>query len=539
MPKCVQCGTDNRDGAKFCIQCGVQIRLDEPFPAETAQTSGAQTSTGISTAVADVGDESAGLNEQIHGVPAAGETRETRGKDTRPIGQRESTATGDRLGVVNGEQTGQLPAPSTEPPFAQVTLEPSAVQSAVRSTQASAPGALPAEERLTAAQDLPEAAEDPDEAQTQGTALPKRELPTTSASRYMLIEIAEQTDTMVMYAAVDWERCWQCGTPYANENDEFCNECGVELDRGLPCRVQVGDIPSDVPEEYLVNEKGQAFWIQPQTTEQSGLAQPILASQGSRLRVGYATDPGQVREVDEDSLLVVTGLEMVEGVPHPSVGLFAVADGMGGHDDGQVASRRVVEVLAEELLPSLVAPSLGGKAIDEGTFEERVCEAIREANRRLTHEARASTSDMGSTLTLALVCDGKATIANVGDSRTYLWHGGILEQLTQDHSLVARLVEKGKISAQEAYTHPRRGDIYRTMGDKPNIEVDTSQRDLVTGDQLVLCCDGVWEMIRDEGIEHVLLEYPIDPQAACDEMVRQANLAGGEDNISVIIVAVQ
>jgi protein phosphatase len=244
-----------------------------------------------------------------------------------------------------------------------------------------------------------------------------------------------------------------------------------------------------------------------------------------------------VREVDEDSLLVVTGLGMMDGVAKPSLGVFAVADGMGGHASGQLASRRVIQVLAEWLVSRLLAPALGGETILPETFEEQAREAVKEANRRLTSEARAAESDMGSTLTLAFVRDGAAIIANVGDSRAYLWRNGILEQVTQDHSMVARLIAEGMLDKDEIYTHPRRSEIYRAIGDQPEIEVDIFLRELQPGDRLVLCCDGVWEMIRDEGITDVLLAFD-DPQAACEEMVRQANAAGGEDNISVIVVNV-
>jgi protein phosphatase len=142
---------------------------------------------------------------------------------------------------------------------------------------------------------------------------------------------------------------------------------------------------------------------------------------------------------------------------------------------------------------------------------------------------------MGTTLTAALVRDEMALIANVGDSRTYLWRDGELVQITSDHSLVAQLVEAGALAPDEIYTHPEKSAIYRSLGHAPEVEVDLFEQPLESGDRLVLCCDGVWEMLRSDGIEEVLLMEP-DPQCACEEMVRRANLAGGEDNISVVVV---
>jgi serine/threonine protein phosphatase PrpC len=358
-------------------------------------------------------------------------------------------------------------------------------------------------------------------------------LPAAIAGRYELTEVIEQTGAMIVYRAHDRMRCGQCSTLRADMSDPYCIECGAEIGSGAPCRVQAGDIPPDAPQEHLLTENDATYWILPEPVATPTQA---LASKGLHLRVGYASDSGMVRDLDEDSLLVVTGLAMVEGITQPSLGLFAVADGMGGHENGQVASRRVIQVLSELLMPRLFAPTLSGETILPETSKGQVRDAIQEANRRLTLEAREADSDMGSTLTLAWVRDGTTLIANVGDSRTYLWHGGALDQVTQDHSMVALQIAEEKIDKNAIYTHPRRNEIYRVMGDKPDIEVDVFQRDLQPGDRLVLCCDGVWEMIHDEGIEEVLLAYPDNPQAACDEMVKQANTAGGEDNISVIVV---
>jgi serine/threonine protein phosphatase PrpC len=146
-------------------------------------------------------------------------------------------------------------------------------------------------------------------------------------------------------------------------------------------------------------------------------------------------------------------------------------------------------------------------------------------------------SDMGTTVTAALVRDDRLFLAHVGDCRAYRWNASGLQQLTTDHSVVARMIENGQAEPDEIYTHPHRSVVYRSIGDKPLVDVDTSVGSLEPGDRLIVCCDGLWEMIRNEGIEDVMM-LEADPQAACDRLVKRANLAGGEDNISVIVVHV-
>jgi protein phosphatase len=143
--------------------------------------------------------------------------------------------------------------------------------------------------------------------------------------------------------------------------------------------------------------------------------------------------------------------------------------------------------------------------------------------------------DMGSTLTTALLRGARAYIANVGDSRTYRMSKGKLTPVTRDHSVVARLVEHGLIEPDEVYSHDQRSIIYRSLGSRPDLEVDVFDLEVEPGERLLLCSDGLWEMVRDGMIEEVLLDRR-DPQQACDRLVALANLAGGEDNISVIII---
>jgi serine/threonine protein phosphatase PrpC len=208
---------------------------------------------------------------------------------------------------------------------------------------------------------------------------------------------------------------------------------------------------------------------------------------------------------------------------------------MGGHEGGEVASRLAIQSLSKVLLRDVFAPELAGDTLSEETILEQMANAVLAANERVYLERQKRESDMGTTLTVALVVDWVLYLAHVGDCRAYLWGQDGLAQLTTDHSIVAGMVAAGTIQPKDIYTHPQRSVIYRSIGDRPGVDVDLDTLPLSPDQRLVLCCDGLWEMIRNEGIKDVLLQES-DPQKACDIMVEQANLAGGSDNISVIVV---
>ncbi|MEX0675075.1 MAG: Stp1/IreP family PP2C-type Ser/Thr phosphatase [Gaiellaceae bacterium] len=221
------------------------------------------------------------------------------------------------------------------------------------------------------------------------------------------------------------------------------------------------------------------------------------------------SDPGRRRRRNEDAYVV-------------SPPLFAVADGMGGAQAGELASRIAVEAMGEEARTS---------------GEERVTTLIREANRRIFARSSedASASGMGTTMTAALVGDdGVVTIGHVGDSRAYLLREGRLEQLTEDHSLVAELVRTGKLSAEEAEDHPQRSVITRALGTDPEVDVDTFTVDAQAGDLFLLCSDGLTTMVDDEEILRTVEGSRGDLEQAAQVLVRKANRGGGEDNITVV-----
>lgn len=222
------------------------------------------------------------------------------------------------------------------------------------------------------------------------------------------------------------------------------------------------------------------------------------------------TDVGRIRSHNEDTVLA-------------DPPLFAVADGLGGHEAGEVASQIAVETLRDH------AP----RRPDPAALQR----AVRAANREVIRAAREGIgrAGMGTTLTAALVHGTRVTIAHVGDSRAYLLHGGVLSRITEDHSVVADLVRAGRITEAESRFHPNRSVITRALGTDPDMDVDVYQVDASAGDRLLLCTDGLTGVLLDEQIREILTANP-EPDAAVRALIDAANGAGGIDNISVVVV---
>jgi protein phosphatase len=207
---------------------------------------------------------------------------------------------------------------------------------------------------------------------------------------------------------------------------------------------------------------------------------------------------------------------------------------MGGHAGGEVASGQIVDTFAGrafgELLPSLlIRPDT-----DLSTWLKSTVEI---ANREVFDLRKKAGTDMGSTLVAAALVGNKASITHIGDSRAYLVNSAEIKRLTTDHSLVERMIANHQITREEARHHPQRNVIYRTIGDKSTIDVEVSLHTLAVGDYLLLCSDGLSGMVPDEAMHKIVMSSG-STQAACEELIRAANAAGGEDNVSVILVKV-
>lgn len=249
---------------------------------------------------------------------------------------------------------------------------------------------------------------------------------------------------------------------------------------------------------------------------------------------GRRTDVGRERTLNEDSMLVLESNRLIQSTSQP-IGIYLVADGMGGHAAGEVASMTIVNTISRKASVELLNTQLGEHT--ELDYGQWLLHAIQDANNEVLQIRRATGTDLGSTMVAALLVSNTAYIAHVGDSRAYLIEPGKFTQITVDHSLVERLVASGQISAQEARTHPQRNVIYRTIGDKPEVEVDISTVKLSPGDRILLCSDGLTGMVPDEQILEIIESSP-SPQSACDALIETANNAGGEDNITIILVEV-
>jgi serine/threonine protein phosphatase PrpC len=377
-----------------------------------------------------------------------------------------------------------------------------------------------------------------------------------------------------------YERCWSCGTRYdaSAGTDRFCRECGADMlareyvmrerqlsptaDTTDPADAASAAAPVAETKETSAAEAAQA----PSETAATDDAEERSFTQGARayhvapkasaapafprgvhLVYGAATDVGASRpgEDNEDSLGVLS-LGLAHESRTRSLLLAVVADGLGGHARGQDASRLVVRTLVEYVAQNIALP-LSGDRVGDGAdgadaageqARAALVDGARKANVALCQLNADQGVDMGSTLVAALIVGETAYIANAGDSRAYALDGGELRRITSDHSLVEQLIAGGLIRPDERYTHPQRNQIYRSLGGEPDESADVFEQRLAPGMRLLLCSDGLWEMVRDDELARILRETP-HPQDACDALIRAANAHGGEDNIAALVVEVR
>jgi serine/threonine protein phosphatase PrpC len=252
----------------------------------------------------------------------------------------------------------------------------------------------------------------------------------------------------------------------------------------------------------------------------------------AQLLVGVAQSIGIQRDHNEDSLYTLTTNLLVDE-KSINFGLYIIADGMGGHDNGELASRLAVDRLVSHVINALYLLLISSS----NSTHEVSLQEVMQAGVLKAHEAiKKATDGGGTTLTAALFLGDQCTISHVGDSRAYYSDPlGNIKLITRDHTLVKRLQEIGQISSYEALTHPQRNVLYRALGQGEPFEPDISSFQVCPGCQLLICSDGLWGVIPEEDLAQILCSS-MDPQLACQTLVNYANQAGGPDNISVIIV---
>lgn len=268
------------------------------------------------------------------------------------------------------------------------------------------------------------------------------------------------------------------------------------------------------------------------------------------LKAAAGTDPGRARQINQDNVLAYVRPHKM-GKP---LGLLVVADGMGGHQAGEIASQLAVETIRntlswmleqddDETTTPMPLPAIDEKAEEQSDaaytahLEKRLELAIEEANKVIytyAQENPVEAGNLGCTVTCAIVYGNVAIIANVGDSRTYLYRQGLLSQVTDDHSYVGQLVREGLLEPEDIFEHEQRNVITRALGNRPAVHADLNSWPLEVGDRLMLCSDGVWEMIRDpEEMAQMLKSEELE--TAVEKLIHSANAHGGADNIGVVV----
>lgn len=457
---CSHCGHENRDGARFCRNCGQLLSV--PKADELAST---QSSTGLT----NVKPDQQGHHSTVE-QPALSDARRD---DLSSIESDPELAKNDLASVSDA------PGDQLLPPEAGMLIQ----------------------------------------------------------DRFEVLQVLEVDEQGFLLEALDLGRCWNCDFVQSGHETQFCENCGAEL-INKPAVILHAQSLATAPVHQLEGgfvQAGYYYQIEHFLVHND---QDNPPGHALRLVSGYQSHPGQVRENNEDSLIVLQLAGLQEDETLPVLGCYAVADGVGGAALGELASRAALKRLATYIMQQIFTPLLLEDPTVQTDLSDVLKASIRNADQAILDlQQEMDESSMGCTLTTLLVHNQQALVGNVGDSRTYLLRDGVLKPITRDHSLVARLVEQGLIQPEEAYTHHHRSVIYRSLGSLGEADVDVFDLGLERGDRLLLCSDGLWEKVHAPLLEEILLERH-DPQFTCDHLVDLANLAGGDDNISVIVVDV-
>jgi PPM family protein phosphatase len=302
--------------------------------------------------------------------------------------------------------------------------------------------------------------------------------------------------------------------------------------RGVDDMNDAGEKNSEAAQSAVENPAGTA----PLGGGLEGATRPLPSEEApslvsEHLIFAQASDVGIARQINQDSALsFFATLSSVEN--RPDFGIFIIADGMGGHHDGERASAVAARTVMIELMRHVYTLMLLD-APDRPPVTEALNDAIIRANTEVINQV----PEGGTTLTAAVIVGDLAYIGHVGDSRAYLIHKGIPEQLTRDHSYVQRLYELGQLDQSEVENHLQKNVLYKALGQPDLTEVEVMTRRLPANSTLLICCDGLWGQVRDHEITRIVNENG-DLRTACAELIAAANKAGGIDNVSTIIVRI-
>lgn len=261
------------------------------------------------------------------------------------------------------------------------------------------------------------------------------------------------------------------------------------------------------------------------------VSKPQVKMNPPQVAVGTAQSVGMQRDHNEDTLYAMQAI-LADGNNDLPFGVFIIADGMGGHLNGEVASGAAARTLSDYLVTRFYLPFITGQSSMGESIHELMENGVREAQRAVVRSAPGG----GTTLTAALMIGEQVTISHVGDSRAYfIYPDGRIETITQDHSLVRRLQDLGQIDEKEASIHPQRNVLYRALGQSEPFRPDVHTHTFPHNGYLLLCSDGLWGSVPDEELYRIVSSAP-NPAMACHALVEAANHAGGPDNISAVLV---
>ncbi len=475
-----------------------------------------------------------------------------------PPSEAQEATSGSNPGVSSYAEQAAAPPVSVTPPAQEDAI---AQQQDVAQAQPVSGEQSPVETQPVAQQEVsdtsvPSTTEENDISVPVGSNTPASALAvgTVVGGRYEVAQVLSADEHEHVYQVTDhqgYQHCWNCGSEQNAEGDEFCIDCGAELLNASYTLHEYAATANNSNDAHVLQgtiantfvEQGKTYVVEQQHAVQ------MAFPNGVHLLAASDSDAGNVRrsEPNEDSTLVLQLQRVHESMTTP-VGVFIIADGMGGHDNGQGASRMTINVISDKIVRELLVPPLEAEKsrgltasvtpMEEDTLIGAFKGAVEEANNVLVQTNQHDKTDMGSTITGFMIVGDTAFIINVGDSRTYMLREGTLYQLTNDHSLVAQLLAGGLIEPDDVYTHPQRSQIFRSLGDKMNVQVDDFKQQLLPGDILLSCSDGLWEMVRNPQITEILTNAH-DPQTACTQLIEAANINGGEDNVSAVVVFVR